>query len=117
MEYFDHRFTFHDGAGIEVNPSGFVLGQCRVGAHLHGGDEGAEWSAATRGEEHDMTARGSQSRRCHKVVAGGREQVESLHREAFAIGEHALHSALATLLCATQRFLFQCGDAASLVAR
>ena len=57
LNNFVHTLVFYQDAGIEVNPCGFVLGECGVGAHFQRGNEGAEWCASSRCEEHDMTSR------------------------------------------------------------
>ena len=64
-----------------------------------------------------MTSAGSERCRGYEVVTGSREQVESFHLQAFAVGHHAANERLTTFLRTTERFVFERGDTTGFVAR
>ena len=112
-----HLLVLDEDTGIEVNPGGLAYCQTRIGRNLHGGHECAERGAAACGEEHHLASGGGKGCRGHEVVAGGREQVETVVVDALAIFEYAEYGALARFLCAAEGLLLEGRDAAGLVAR
>ncbi len=113
---FLHGAAFDELSGREIDPVGLVLGEHGIGGDLHGGHKGAEGRAATGGEEHDMAAAGGEGRRGYEVVAGSREQVETIGGEAVAILHNTADGCLAALLGTAEGLILEGGDAAGLVA-
>ena len=102
--------------GIEVNPAVLLRGERRVRGDFQRRHRTRERRAAPRGEQHNLCARRSQRRRRYKIVAGGGQQIQAGRVDALAIRQHVAHGGETALLRAAQRLVFQCGNAARLVA-